>query len=106
MTTHRAELTLLENLIKTIEGIIALEQAKQNVEQSKRDRQLNQTVAIAGIGLATSQIASAVILAQPPDPKNSVPFQYQVTVFIASLVIGLVFAGLLSLVFRSLRRRG
>lgn len=106
LTTHRAELTLLENLIKTIEGIIALEQAKQNVEQAKRDRRLNQTVAIAGIGLATSQIACAVILAPPPNPKESGSWQYPMLVFTTSLAIGLVFAGLLSLVFRIPRRKG
>jgi hypothetical protein len=89
-------LRLPENTIRTIAGISQL-------EQSKRDRRLNQTIAIAGIGLATSQIACAVILAPPPHPKNSFPFQYQVTVFTTSLVIGLVFAGLLSLFFRRLR---
>ncbi|HLO89403.1 MAG TPA: hypothetical protein VK203_30950 [Nostocaceae cyanobacterium] len=88
-------LTLLENLNNTIQGIIDLEQAK-------RDRTLNNTIAIAGIGLATSQIASSAILAQVPEQKN--PLVYQVQVFTLSLVIGLISAGLTYLLLRAFRR--
>ncbi|MBW4561618.1 MAG: hypothetical protein KME32_10775 [Mojavia pulchra JT2-VF2] len=88
-------LALMENYIKTIQGIIDL-------EQTKSDRTLNTTIAIAGIGLATSQIASAVILAEIPKNKN--PLAYQTEVFAASLGIGLIFAALTYIVLRSFRR--
>ncbi|WP_353930558.1 hypothetical protein WJM97_20160 [Okeanomitos corallinicola TIOX110] len=57
-------LTLLQNLNSTIQGII-------DIEQTKTDRTLNNTIAIAGLGLATSQIASSVLVSQfPPPPKT------------------------------------
>ncbi|AFZ58436.1 hypothetical protein H6G54_23190 [Anabaena cylindrica FACHB-243] len=59
-------LTLLQNLNSTIQGIIDL-------EQTKSDRTLNTTIAIAGIGLATSQIASSVLVSQFPPPPET-PF--------------------------------
>ncbi len=88
-------LTLMENYIKTIQGII-------DIERTKSDRNLNTTIAIAGIGLATSQIGSAVILAEIPKDKN--PLVYQTEVFIWSLGIGLVFAVLTYIVLRIFRR--
>ncbi|BAY22719.1 hypothetical protein NIES2100_24820 [Calothrix sp. NIES-2100] len=88
-------LTLVENYIKTIQGIIDL-------EQTKSDRTLNTTIAIAGIGLATSQIASAVILAEIPKDKN--PISYQTQAFSISLGIGLIFAMLTYIVLRIFRR--
>ncbi len=59
-------LAILENLTATIRGMV-------EIEQAQRDRQINTSIAIAGVGLATSQIASAVIIAQQNPPKN-VPF--------------------------------
>ncbi|BAY12084.1 hypothetical protein [Calothrix sp. NIES-2098] len=88
-------LTMLQNLNSTIQGIIDL-------EQTKSDRTLNTTIAIAGIGLATSQIASAVILAEIPKNKN--PLAYQIEVFSLSLAIGLIFAVLTYIVLRIFRR--
>ncbi|OUL29958.1 hypothetical protein BV378_04905 [Nostoc sp. RF31YmG] len=88
-------LTMLQNFNSTIQGIIDL-------EQTKSDRTLNTTIAIAGIGLATSQIASAVILAEIPKNKNPLP--YQIEVFSISLGIGLIFAVLTYIVLRSFRR--
>ncbi|BAY33119.1 hypothetical protein NIES2107_50140 [Nostoc carneum NIES-2107] len=88
-------LNLVENYIKTIQGIIDL-------EQTKSDRTLNTTIAIAGIGLATSQIASAVILAEIPKDQN--PTSYQTTAFSLSLGIGLIFAALTYIVLRIFRR--
>ncbi|HBE30222.1 MAG TPA: hypothetical protein DD990_02440, partial [Cyanobacteria bacterium UBA11368] len=56
-------LRLMENTIQTIQGMI-------DIEKTKSDRILNQTVGIVGVGLATSQIASAVILTQDkPNPE-------------------------------------
>ncbi|MBE9004009.1 hypothetical protein IQ259_02925 [Fortiea sp. LEGE XX443] len=75
-------LTLMENYIKTVQGII-------EIERTKSDRTLNTTIAIAGIGLATSQIASSVLVAQFP-PNSKTPF-FLTTAFGLS-----VFAGLLT----------
>ncbi|MFN6469407.1 MAG: hypothetical protein RMY36_006990 [Nostoc sp. SerVER01] len=86
-------LTLLQNLNNTIQGIIDL-------EQTKSDRTLNTTIAIAGVGLATSQIASAVILAQPNDYQQHLRFRAEV--FSWSVGIGIFFA---VLIFISLRFR-
>ncbi|MEH2358441.1 hypothetical protein [Nostoc sp.] len=86
-------LTLLQNLNNTIQGIIDL-------EQTKSDRTLNTTIAIAGVGLATSQIASAVILAQPNDYQQHLRFRAEV--FGWSVGIGVFFA---VLIFISLRFR-
>ncbi|PSB41641.1 hypothetical protein C7B80_30090 [Cyanosarcina cf. burmensis CCALA 770] len=88
-------LTLLQNLNSTIQGIIDL-------EQTKSDRNLNTTIALAGVGLATSQIASAVILAQPNDYKHHLGFR--VEVFSWSLGIGAVATLLTLIVLRFLRR--
>ena len=58
-------LTLLQNLNSTIQGIIDLEQTKSDSEALlQADRTLNTSIALAGIRLATSQVASAVILIQ------------------------------------------
>ncbi|MBD2409778.1 hypothetical protein H6H01_03435 [Nostoc calcicola FACHB-3891] len=86
-------LTLLQNLNNTIQGIIDL-------EQTKSDRTLNTTIAIAGVGLATSQIPSAVILAQPNDYQQHLRFRAEV--FSWSVGIGIFFA---VLIFISLRFR-
>lgn len=86
-------LTLLQNLISTIQGTI-------DIYQAKSDRTLNTTIAIAGVGLATSQIASAVILAQPNNYQQHLRFRAEV--FGWSVGIGVFFA---VLIFISLRFR-
>ena len=88
-------LVLLENLITTIEGII-------EIYQTKSDRTLNTTIAIAGIGLATSQIASAVILTQDT-PNPQVSLAYRTQTFAWSLGIGAI-AVLISLIILRLFR--
>jgi hypothetical protein len=88
-------LVLLENLITTIEGTIEIYQAKS-------DRALNNTIAIAGIGLATSQIASAVILTQPPENKN--PFAFRSEAFGGSVGIGAIAMLLTVIILRLFRR--
>ncbi|MDJ0733098.1 MAG: hypothetical protein QNJ47_03280 [Nostocaceae cyanobacterium] len=87
-------LTLLQNLNSTIEGIITL-------EQTKSDRQLNNSIAIAGVGLATSQVASAVILAQPNDYKQHLGFRAEV--FAWSLGIGAIASVITILILRKFR---
>ena len=56
-------LTLLENLNNTIQGII-------DIERTKSDRALDDTIAIAGIGLAISGITATAISVQNPPPTS------------------------------------
>lgn len=88
-------LTLLQNLNSTIQGIIDL-------EQTKSDRTINTTIAIAGIGLATSQIASAVIVTQPPEKQD--PLAYRSQAFFLSLGIGAIAMLLSWFILRLFRR--
>ncbi len=88
-------MTLLQNLISTIQGTI-------DIYQTKSDRHLEEFIGIAGVGLATSQIGSAVILAEIPKNQNSLT--YQIQIFTLSLFIGLIFAMLTYILLRSLRR--
>ncbi|MDZ7959646.1 MAG: hypothetical protein RMY34_17475 [Aulosira sp. DedQUE10] len=74
-------LAMLENVTNTIRGMV-------EIEQTQRDRNLTNTVAIAGVGLATSQVASSIILAQDP-PSPDIPF-FQTTTFWWSLTTGVV----------------
>ncbi|MEH1832260.1 MAG: hypothetical protein V7L29_09335 [Nostoc sp.] len=74
-------LPILENLTATIRGMV-------EIEQAQRDRNLNTTIAIVGVGLATSQIASSVILAQQTPPKD-IPF-YQTQAFWYSIGTGAI----------------
>lgn len=88
-------LTLIENLISTIKGTV-------EIYQANRDRSLNNTIAIAGIGLATSQIASSVIVAQYPPEKGE--FFLHTPAFAWSLLTGVTASILLWLIFRLQRR--
>lgn len=88
-------LTLLENLISTIGDLI-------EIEQTKSDRQLNLTIGAVATGLATSQIAAAVILDQNDYPKN-IPF-WQTSAFGWSLSIGAIAAFFVWAVLRLFRR--
>lgn len=61
-------LTILQNLTSTIGGIIDLEKAK-------RDRALNNTVAIAGVGLAVSEVAVSIATStHPPTSSKDLNF--------------------------------
>jgi hypothetical protein len=88
-------LILIENLISTIKGTT-------EIYQADRDRNLNNTIAIAGIGLATSQIASSVIVAQYPPQKGELFFQSPA--FWLSLITGATASISLWLILRLLRR--
>lgn len=96
-----SRLTLMENTIKTVQGIIDL-------ERTKSDSQLNQTVAIAGIGLAISQVASAVILSQPPEKQPNIQdvinFRTQATFSIVSISLILTVVAAI-LILRPFRRK-
>lgn len=78
-----AGLRLLENAIKTIEGII-------EIEQTKSDRALNTTIFIASVGLATSGVASSIISTQVKPPANAEKFFSPNAAFWLSIGIGLV----------------
>jgi hypothetical protein len=80
-SSFRSTLTVLENMTNTTRGMV-------EIQQAERERNLNIVIAIAGIGLATSQIASSVIIAQDPPPK-CIPF-YQTSAFQLSIVAGIV----------------
>jgi hypothetical protein len=70
------------------------------IQQAERERNLNIVIAIAGIGLATSQIVSSVIIAQEPPPKG-VPF-YQTSAFQLSIVAGIaggIVTGAIAIIF-------
>lgn len=89
-------LRVLEDVINTIRGIV-------EVKKAESDRNLNTTIAVAGIGLATSQIASAVILAQPPANADKTPLAFRTEAFVWSLGIGAI-AMLITWVIIRLRR--
>ncbi|OCR02836.1 hypothetical protein BCD67_15660 [Oscillatoriales cyanobacterium USR001] len=75
-------LTLLENLIRTIEGII-------EIEQTKSERALNTTIFIASSVLGTSGVASSIISSQVKIPSKSEAYSPNVA-FWLSIGIGLV----------------
>ena len=91
-------LTLLENLIRTVEGMTA-------TYQVQTDRILNKTIAAAGVGLATSAvlttsaIAASVLITQSPEGRDIVSFQ--ATAFGISLIVGAITS---VIVWRLLRR--
>jgi hypothetical protein len=81
----------LENLIRTVEGIIA-------TYQTQSDRALNSTIAAASVGLATSAVlitstvAANVLIAQQYERRDTVSFQSM------SLVVSLLTGALASLI--------
>ncbi|WP_088242992.1 hypothetical protein [Calothrix rhizosoleniae] len=93
-----ASLRIVEDLINTVRGIV-------EIEQTKSDRQLNNTIAIAGVGLATSSLGSAVILAQKPnDYKQHIGYiGFRAEVFVLSLGIGAI-AIILTMIIISIYR--
>ena len=81
----------LENLIRTVEGIIA-------TYQTQSDRALNSTIAAASVGLATSAVlitstvAANVLIAQQYERRDTVSFQSM------SLLVSLLTGALASLI--------
>ncbi len=82
-------LNYLEKLNQTIDNTIKIEQTKSSIEQTKIDNQTNQIIAVAGIGLATSQIASAAIIAQQP-PGAGKEFFILTPPFYGSILMGAI----------------
>jgi hypothetical protein len=104
LTSLSSGLRLLENSVRTIEGIINIEQAKgdralnetmrkDSQQQAEDALKLNQTFIAATAGLATSQVVSTLVIAYYPAKDkdgNSVsnPIFYLGSIFILSLVCG------------------
>ncbi|KST69427.1 hypothetical protein [Mastigocoleus testarum] len=93
-------LAILENVTSTIRGMV-------EIEQAQRDRNLNNTVAIAGVGLATSQLASAVIIAQKPPEKctEKCPPFFLTEAFVLSIAAGLVASFLVWIILTLFRQK-
>ncbi len=88
-------LTLMENYIKTIQGII-------DIERTKSDRNLENLIGSVGIGLAISQIASSVLVSQYP-PKQETPFFLTAT-FGGSVVAGVLTSIIAWILFKKILR--
>lgn len=88
---------LLENAIKTIEGII-------NIEQTKSTNKLSLTVGVVGIALAASGVTASVLSAQPeakrPQSYTDFSFITSPTFVISSLPILIVLIGWMGLKLR------
>jgi hypothetical protein len=86
-SSHTYGLTLLENLIRTVEGMTSTYQAQS-------ERALNSTLAAVGVGLATSAalatgaVASSALITQSREGRDIVSFQ--ATAFGISLLVGAI----------------
>ncbi|MBE9129355.1 MULTISPECIES: hypothetical protein [unclassified Coleofasciculus] len=91
-------LTLLENLTSTIQGIIDL-------EQTKSDRALDNTIALAGIGFAISGLTATAISVQQPQPASYKDISFLTSpVFVLSIGFGFSAPFLIALIYRLFRR--
>jgi hypothetical protein len=82
----RADRAHLDSGLKVLESLSQAIQGTIQIEQTKSDRTTNLTIAAFGIGLAVSQVVSAIVLTQTPPNKNT-PF-YQTSAFQVSLISG------------------
>lgn len=89
-------LTLLQNLNSTIQGIIDL-------EQTKSDRALDNTIAIASVGLAISGLTATVATDHNPPPKSYTDLSFLLSpAFVLSIAFSAPF--LIALLVRLFRR--
>ncbi|QSJ15065.1 hypothetical protein JYQ62_24820 [Nostoc sp. UHCC 0702] len=91
-------LNVLQNLSNTLQGIIQL-------EQTKSDRKLDNTIAIVGVGLAISGLTATVATEYLPKPKQYSAYDISVLIspaFLFSLAISAPF--LIILIIRLFRR--
>ncbi|HEY9799620.1 MAG TPA: hypothetical protein V6D25_04620 [Leptolyngbyaceae cyanobacterium] len=88
-------LTLMENYIKTVQGII-------EIERTKGDRNLENLIGSVGIGLAVSQISSSILVVQY-DPKTEGIF-FQTKAFVYSVGAGLLTSIIAWMLLKKLRR--
>jgi hypothetical protein len=117
LTSLSSGLRLLENSVRTIEGIINIEQAKgdrtlnetmrkDSQQQAEDALKLNQTFIAATAGLATSQVVSAMVISYYPAKDKdgnyvTNPIFYLGSVFIISLVCGSLVFGLVRKILTS-----
>jgi hypothetical protein len=98
LTSLSSGLRLLENSVRTIEGIINIEQAKgdralnetmrkDSQQQAEDALKLNQTFIAATAGLATSQVVSALVIAYDPPTKDLAKSS---SIFMSSIASGLI----------------
>ncbi|WP_414621193.1 hypothetical protein [Calothrix sp. CCY 0018] len=93
-------LTVVQNLSDTLQGIIQL-------EQTKSDRKLDNTIALVGVGLAISGLTATVATQYLPKPKQiySEGYDFSVMLSPAFMVSFIVLAPfLLALIYRFFRR--
>jgi hypothetical protein len=93
------ELTLLENLISTLRGII-------DIENTKSEKALNVTVGIAGMALATSGVTATVLSTQIRPPQGN--YKSMNEAFWLSLGVGsipVIVYLLIVFIFRNFRPR-
>ena len=96
-------LTVVQNLSNTLQGIIQL-------EQTKSDRKLDNTIGLVGVGLAISGLTASVATQYLPKPQQTYPQGYDISIasvmlspaFVLSFIVSAPF--LLALIYRFLRR--
>ncbi len=92
-------LTVVQNLSNTLQGIIQL-------EQTKSERKLDNTIALVGVGLAISGLTATVATQYLPKPKQYLQgYDFSVMLspaFILSIIVSAPF--LLALIYRLFRR--
>jgi hypothetical protein len=87
-------LVLLDSVINAIRG-------NTEIYEANRDRRFNETIAMVGIGLATSQVASSIILNQPSSLEAKHPLLSVVhPAFWGSLAVGIIAAVLIRCILR------
>ncbi|MGB3640837.1 MAG: hypothetical protein WBA39_25165, partial [Rivularia sp. (in: cyanobacteria)] len=103
-------LTVVQNLSNTLQGIIQLEQTKSDRLKLATERQLDNTIALVGVGLAISGLTASVATQYLPKPQQVYPKGYDLSIvsvmlspaFVLSLIVSAPF--LLALIYRFLRR--
>ncbi len=61
----------IDNTVKIVQAKSSVEQAESSVEQTKLARFNSEMIAIVGVGLSVTQVATSTIGAQPPEPGQS-----------------------------------
>ncbi len=78
-------LTLLEQAIASIRGIVEIEQTKREERSLEAERKLERTVQILGIGLGGGAIVSGVVTQHIDKPFAPINFKYPVHPLVSSL---------------------
>ena len=79
-------LTLLEQAIASIRGIVEIEQAKREERSLEAERKLERTVQILGIGFGGGAIVSGVVTQHIDKPFAPINFKYPVHPLVLSLL--------------------